>query len=92
LPRVKARLIVQKRLLNSSYSGCDDGVDIWKKNKIVAMFALGALHARKMIDQGLRVKDMIAKGHAIGWLDCLLMTALSAADDMSGLCSTRSVR
>jgi spermidine/putrescine-binding protein len=83
LSQVKAKLIEQKKLLLSYYSGFDDGVEIWKKNKIVAMFALSELQAKKMIDQGLPVKYLIPKEKAIGWLDCMLLTSAAKEPDLA---------
>ncbi len=83
LTEMKAKLIEQKKLLLSYYNGFDDGVEMWKKNKIVAMFALTELQAKKMIDQGLHVKYIIPKEKAIGWLDCMLLTAAAKEPDLA---------
>jgi putative spermidine/putrescine transport system substrate-binding protein/spermidine/putrescine transport system substrate-binding protein len=72
---VKEKLIEQKKLLLSYYAGFDDGVEIWKKNKIVAMFAMGEIQAKKMLDQGMKIKYIIPKENAVGWLDCLLLSS-----------------
>ena len=73
--QVKAKLIEQKKLLLTYYSGIDDGIQLWKKNRIVAMFSMGEIQAKKMIDQGMAVKYIIPKENAIGWLDCLFLSA-----------------
>lgn len=73
--QVKNKLIEQKKLLLSYYAGFDEGVELWKKNKIVAMFAMGEIQYKKMIDQGMPVKYIIPKEGAVGWLDCLLLSA-----------------
>ena len=72
---IKAKLIEQKKLLLSYYAGFDEGVEIWKKNKIVAMFAMGEIQFKKMLDQNLPVQYIIPKEGGVGWLDCLLLSA-----------------
>lgn len=81
--QVKAKLIEQKKLLVSYYAGFDDGVEIWKKNKIVAMFAMGEIQAKKMQDQKMPVKYIIPKESAVGWLDCLLLSAGAKEADLA---------
>jgi spermidine/putrescine-binding protein len=81
--QVKDKLIEQKKLLLSYYAGFDDGVEIWKKNKIVAMFAMGEIQAKKMTDQGMKIKYIIPKENAIGWLDCLLLSAGAKENDLA---------
>jgi spermidine/putrescine-binding protein len=81
--QVKDKLIEQKKLLLSYYAGFDDGVEIWKKNKIVAMFAMGEIQAKKMIDQGLPIKYIIPKENAVGWLDCMLLSSGAKEVDLA---------
>ena len=72
---IKVKLIDMKKLLLSYFAGFDEGVEIWKKNKIVAMFAMGEIQAKKMTDQGLPIKYIIPKEGSVGWLDTLLLSA-----------------
>lgn len=81
--QVKAKLIEQKRLLLSYYTGFDEGVEIWKKNRIAAMFSMGESQLKKMVDQGLPVAYLIPKEKAVGWLDCLLLSAGSRNLDLA---------
>jgi putative spermidine/putrescine transport system substrate-binding protein len=39
------------------------------------MFAMGEIQGKKMKDQGLPVNYIIPKESAVGWLDCLLLSA-----------------
>ncbi len=72
---LKGKLIEMKKGLLSYYAGFDEGVELWKKNKVVAMFAMGEIQGKKMTDQGMHVKYIIPKEGGIGWLDCLLISA-----------------
>jgi spermidine/putrescine-binding protein len=80
---VKEALIGQKKLLLSYFAGFDEGVELWKKNDIAAMFAMGEIQYKKMIDQGLPVKYIIPKEGGIGWLDCLLLSAGAKDTDLA---------
>ena len=80
---IKVKLIEMKKLLLSYYAGFDEGVEIWKKNKIVAMFAMGEIQIKKMLDQGLPVKYIIPKEGGIGWLDTLLLSAGAKEPDLA---------
>ena len=72
---IKDKLTEQKKLLLSYFAGFDEGVELWKQNDVVAMFAMGEIQHKKMVDQGLPVKYIIPKEGSVGWLDCLLLSA-----------------
>ncbi|MCP4381527.1 MAG: extracellular solute-binding protein, partial [Hyphomicrobiales bacterium] len=80
--QVKEALIETKGLLATYYSGFDEGVEIWKQNAIVANLAMGEFQAQKMLDQNMPVKYIIPKEGAIGWLDCLLLSAGAENPDL----------
>jgi putative spermidine/putrescine transport system substrate-binding protein len=73
--QVKDALIEMKRLLVTYYTGFDEGVEIWKQNDVVASLAMGEFQAQKMLSQNMPIKYIIPKEGAIGWLDCLLLSA-----------------
>ncbi|MCB1486473.1 MAG: ABC transporter substrate-binding protein [Bauldia sp.] len=80
--QIKKALIDQKQLLATYYSGFDEGVEIWKQNAIVASLAMGEFQAQKMLDQNMPIKYIIPKEGAIGWLDCLLLSAGAENPDL----------
>jgi putative spermidine/putrescine transport system substrate-binding protein/spermidine/putrescine transport system substrate-binding protein len=73
--QVKRTLIDQKKLLVTYYAGFDEGVQIWKNNKILAMFSMGEFQLASMLSQNMAVKYIIPTEGAIGWIDCALISA-----------------
>jgi putative spermidine/putrescine transport system substrate-binding protein/spermidine/putrescine transport system substrate-binding protein len=81
--QVKQALIEQKKLLVSYYAGFDEGVQIWKKNNIVAMFSMGEFQLASMLKQNMNVKYIIPSEGAIGWIDCALISAGAQNEELA---------
>ena len=81
--QVKKALIEQKNLLLSYYAGFDEGVQIWKSNKIIAMFSMGEFQLASMLKQNMDVKYVIPKEGAIGWIDCALLSSGAQNADLA---------
>lgn len=70
LQACKAKLIEQKKLLMTYYTGFDDGVKIFAENKIKAMLSIGELQLVNLKKLGVDAMLTIPKEGATGWLDC----------------------
>jgi putative spermidine/putrescine transport system substrate-binding protein/spermidine/putrescine transport system substrate-binding protein len=75
LQACKEKLIEQKKLLMTYYTGFDDGVRIFAENGIKAMLSIGELQQVNLKKLGIDAGLVIPKEGATGWLDCWIISA-----------------
>ena len=75
LQACKAKLIEQKKLLMTYYTGFEDGVRIFSENGIKAMLSIGELQLVNLKKAGVDAGLVIPKEGATGWLDCWIISA-----------------
>ena len=83
LQACKAKLIEQKPLLLSYYTGFEDGVKIFSENGIKAMLSIGELQQVNLKKAGVDAGLVIPKEGATGWLDCWVVSAGVTDSDLA---------
>lgn len=66
---VKKKLIEQKPLVRSYYSGFEDGKNLMASGEAWILFTQGPTMVADLIDQGMNVEEVIPKEGALVWID-----------------------
>lgn len=66
---IKKKLIEQKKVLLTYYSGFADGVNLFAQNGVKAMYSMGEPQVKELKKKGVNAALTIPKEGATGWLD-----------------------
>ncbi len=71
---IKNRLIEQKKLVLTYYTGFEDGVNIFSQGGVKLMFSMGERQVGMLREKGIKAALTIPKEGAVGWLDCWVVS------------------
>jgi putative spermidine/putrescine transport system substrate-binding protein/spermidine/putrescine transport system substrate-binding protein len=83
LATIRTRLIEQRKLLLTTYSGLDDGVGIFARGGVKLMPAMDETQAGLLRDKGVKAAAAVPKEGAAGWLDCWAVGAGAGDSDLA---------